>query len=168
MNALIVYESGFGNTAKIAQAIGEGLTTKLGSTGHVEVRAVADVEAVHMANVDMLVVGSATRGFRAMPVTKALLKGLSAKGLNNVKVAAFDTRFTEEKIRTSGWLLNTMVKLFGYAAKPIAAALVKKGGVLAATPVGFYVDDIEGPLLAGEETRAAEWASQLVSGPVPA
>ena len=61
-----------------------------------------------------------------------------------------------------------MVKLFGYAAKPIAAALVKKGGVLAATPVGFYVDDIEGPLLAGEETRAAEWASQLVSGPVPA
>ena len=94
MNALIVYESGFGNTAKIAQAIGEGLTTKLGSTGHVEVRAVADVEAVDMANVDMLVVGSATRGFRAMPVTKALLKGLSAKGLNNVKVAAFDTRWS--------------------------------------------------------------------------
>jgi hypothetical protein len=56
-----------------------------------------------------------------------------------------------------------MVKLFGYAAIPIANRLRKKGGELALPPEGFIVEGTEGPLRRGELERAADWARQLVA-----
>ena len=55
-----------------------------------------------------------------------------------------------------------MVKIFGYADKPIGNRLVKKGGDLALPLAGFFVDDSEGPLRAGELERAAEWVLRIV------
>ena len=55
------------------------------------------------------------------------------------------------------------VRIFGYAAKPIADRLAKKGGDLAVPPEGFYVGDMEGPLLEGELERAADWAKQILA-----
>jgi hypothetical protein len=81
--------------------------------------------------------------------------------LEGVKVAAFDTRYREaeiEKVR----ILAFLVKIFGYAAKPIADRLEKKGGELAVPPEGFYVTDTEGPLFEGELERAADWARQIL------
>ena len=37
MKALIIYDSLYGNTEKIAQAIGDGLTVSLGASGSVSV-----------------------------------------------------------------------------------------------------------------------------------
>jgi hypothetical protein len=54
-----------------------------------------------------------------------------------------------------------MMKTFGYASKPIADSLVKKGATLAAQPEGFYVADSEGPLKDGELERASNWAAGL-------
>lgn len=54
-----------------------------------------------------------------------------------------------------------MVKIFGYAAEPIARQLMKKGGTLALPPEGFYVKASEGPLKDGELDRAAAWARQI-------
>ncbi len=56
-----------------------------------------------------------------------------------------------------------MVKLFGYAAKPILAALQKKGGQAVAADEGFYVNASEGPLRDGELGRAAAWAAKLAA-----
>jgi hypothetical protein len=58
-----------------------------------------------------------------------------------------------------------MVKLFGYAAAPIAKQLTKKGGELAVAPEGFFVAGTEGPLKEGEFTRAAEWAKRIITAP---
>ncbi len=168
MKAMIVYDSGFGNTAKIAQAIGDGVRAALGSVGDVDVYPVADVKAQQLAGVDLLVVGSPTRGFRPMPTTTEFLKGIPNNSLRGVRVAAFDTRFTAEKIRAIGWFLNALVGLFGYAARSISDQLVKKGGTLALLPEGFYVGDTEGPLLEGEAERATIWARRLVTETVPA
>ena len=55
------------------------------------------------------------------------------------------------------------VKLFGYAAEPIAARLEKKGGELAVPPEPFYVGGTEGPLLEGELERAEDWARQIAA-----
>jgi len=55
-----------------------------------------------------------------------------------------------------------MVGWFGYAAKPIADILVKKGGELFAPPEGFFVKGREGPLKDGELQRAAIWARALI------
>jgi hypothetical protein len=58
-------------------------------------------------------------------------------------------------------VLSFFVELFGYAAKPIADRLRKKGGSLVAPPEGFYVAGTEGPLLEGELDRAAQWAREM-------
>jgi len=58
-----------------------------------------------------------------------------------------------------------MVKLFGYAAEPIAKRLGRKGGELAVTPEGFLVEGTEGPLKEGELERAAAWAERIAVTP---
>jgi hypothetical protein len=54
------------------------------------------------------------------------------------------------------------VRTFGYAAKPIARSLTKKGGELHLPPEGFYVQGMEGPLVEGELERAEDWARQIL------
>ncbi|MGD9145116.1 MAG: nitric oxide synthase [Anaerolineae bacterium] len=157
MKAMVVYDSVFGNTGRVAQAIGEGL----GSPEEVEVRQVGDVQPGQFAGLTLLVVGSPTRQFSPTGATTSLLKSIPNDGLEGVKVAAFDTRYREaeiEKVR----ILAFLVKIFGYAAKPIADRLEKKGGELAVPPEGFYVTDTEGPLFEGELERAADWARQIL------
>jgi flavodoxin I len=155
MKVLVIYDSVFGNTEKIAQAIGAALVP----LGNVGVIRVGDVKPEQLAAVELLIVGSPTRGFRPTDAVKNFLAGLAAGSLAGVKVAAFDTRIPTEKIKSS--ILRTFVKWGGYADKPIAAALVKNGGSLLLPPEGFFVEDSEGPLLAGELERAAAWAKQV-------
>ena len=158
MKALVVYDSAYGNTAKIAQAIGEGL----GAQADVETLRVRDVNPGQLTSVDLLVVGSPTQKFRPTGATTEVLKSVPGGGLKGIKVAAFDTRFTETEINRVR-ILAFFVRIFGYAAKPIADRLVKKGGTLIIPPEGFYVGDTEGPLLEGELERAADWARQILA-----
>ena len=145
MKAMVVYDSMYGNTGKVA-----------------EVARVGEVKREKLAGLSMLVVGSPTQRFTATGATTQFLKGIPRNGLQGVRVAAFDTRFTESKIEEIG-ILAFFVRIFGYAAAPIASRLVKKGGELAIPPEGFYVDDTEGPLLEGELDRAGEWARQIAA-----
>ena len=154
MKALIVYDSFFGNTEKIAQAIGQAL----GSPPEVQVMRVATCMPGQLSDLQLLVVGSPTRGFRASPLTQAFLTSIPRDGLRGVKVAAFDTRIALEKMPS---FLRFFAKRGGYADRHILAALTKKGGELAAPSQGFFVKDTEGPLLEGELERAAEWARRL-------
>jgi flavodoxin len=157
MKSLVVYDSVFGNTKKVAQAIGNAL----GSQEEIELRHVEDVKPGHLAGLRLLIVGSPTRQFRPTSATTRFLKSIPKNALKGVKVAAFDTRFTLgeiEKVR----ILAFFVRIFGYAAQPIADRLEKKGGELAIPPEGFYVADTEGPLLEGELERAADWAKQIM------
>ncbi|MCU0521373.1 MAG: nitric oxide synthase [Anaerolineae bacterium] len=153
MKALVVYDSVFGNTEEIAQVMGQAL-------GAEAVR-VGAVTTEHLTGVELLVVGSPTRAFRATPATMAWIKALPANALSGVKVAGFDTRISPED--TGSAILKTMVKLFGYAAKPILGALTKKGGQMSAPDEGFIVKASEGPLKDGELERAAAWAAKLAA-----
>ena len=157
MKALVVYDSIFGNTEKVAQAVGGAL----GAPGDVSVLRVGDVKSELLAGVEVLIVGSPTRAFSPTPATKAMLKAIPAKALSGIKVAAFDTRISVED--TNSKILSAMVKVFGYAAKPIADKLKSKGGDLVLAPEGFYVQDSEGPLKEGELERAVAWAKQVAA-----
>jgi flavodoxin len=158
MKAMVVYDSVFGNTGKIAQAIGHAL----GSLEDVETLKVSEVKPEQLAGLTLLVVGSPTRQFSPTGATTSFLKSIPKDGLKGVKVAAFDTRFTVSAIEEVR-ILAFFVRIFGYAAKPIADRLKKKGGELAIPPEGFYVGDTKGPLLEGELERAADWAREIVS-----
>ena len=152
MKALVVYDSVFGNTEQIAQAMGDALRPRM----EVEVRRVGDVTPGQLTGVTLLIVGSPTRAFSPTPAAKKYLGSIPANALQGVVVAGFDTRISAED--TGPRILSVMVKLFGWAAKPIADRLQKKGGTLGAPPEGFYVKGSEGPLADGELERAARWA----------
>ena len=149
MKTLIIYDSVFGNTQKIAEAIGSALNAP--------VQSVKNTTASQLAGLDLLIVGSPTRQFHATPETEAFLKGLPAGTLNGVKVAAFDTRIAAASIKF--FLFRWMVQS-NYADKKIAAALAQAGGSLAGQQ-GFIVKESEGPLQEGEAERAAAWAISL-------
>jgi flavodoxin I len=160
MKALVIFDSFFGNTEKIARAVAGGMA----QSAEVNATRVGDLPADHLAGVELLVVGSPTRGFRASPLIKEYLKNLPKGSLQGVRVAAFDTGFSAQKVKEiNNFVLNLLVPIFGYAAKPISSQLVSKGGALACDPQGFFVRESEGPLEDGELERAAEWGRRLIS-----
>jgi flavodoxin I len=156
MKALVIYDSMFGNTEQVAQTIGQALL----SEGHeVQTLRVTQVSPQQATEVDVLLVGSPTRAFRPTPATVQFLKDIPDNGLQGIKVGAFDTRIAPED--TGSRLLSVLVRLFGYAAEPMAKRLRQKGGAQALSPEGFIVTGKEGPLREGELERAAGWAKGI-------
>jgi len=141
MKALVVYDSTYGHTEKIAQAIGEAIGG--------QVLRVGEVNPADLKGFDLVIVGSPTHGGRPTPEIQGLLEASPA--LEGVNVATFDTR-------TVKWSW-----IFGYAAPRIARILERRDGKLLAPPEGFFVLGTHGPLKDGELERAAGWAKGLTS-----
>jgi len=158
MKAVVVYDSYFGNTEKIAQAVGKAL----GTAKTVSVVKADQANQDMLEGIDVLVAGSPTRAFSPTPAVKSFIKKIPAKGLSGVKVAAFDTRLPMDE-NVPGFL-KFMVNLFGYADKPLHDLMVKKGGQAPVQSQGFFVKESEGPLLDGELERAAAWAKEIING----
>lgn len=151
MKALVIYDSVFGNTEKVAQAIAAGLDSPA--------LPVAQATGEQISGLELLVVGSPTRGFRPTEAISKFLNELPKNHLAGVQVASFDTRIALETIDSS--VFRFIVDKGGYAASTIAKLLEKKGGKLLAPGEGFIVMGEQGPLKDGELERAAEWAKQI-------
>lgn len=145
MKTLVVYDSVYGNTEKIARAIGAAIA------GDVEVLRVGEVNYSEMDDLDLLIVGSPTHGGRPTQATRDFLKKVPESVIAGTNVAAFDTR-----------LVAKWVRIFGYAAGRIASSLEEKSGTLTVPPEPFFVEGSEGPLRDGEVERAADWAKEIV------
>ncbi len=155
MKALIVYDSRFGNTEKVARAIGEAITP----LGEAKVVKVGEANASELSSIDFLIVGSPTHAGGATRSIKEFLRKIPANALKNVQVASFDTRFSA---KDKGIGARIVLGIFRYAAGRIATILEYKGGYLATEPQGFIVEDSEGPLKKGELERAAIWAKGII------
>jgi hypothetical protein len=159
---MVVYESMFGNTREIAEAIADGL-----SPG-VEVQTVAvDAAPPEIADdIDIVVVGGPTHAFgMSRPGTRAQAASKGAQMSTSVTVgirewldrlqcnaghtrmAAFDTRVRRPRVP-------------GSAARKIAKRLRRLGMPLA-HPTTFWVTGTTGPLLDGETERARDWGREL-------
>jgi flavodoxin I len=146
MNTLIIYDSQYGNTKQIAQAIADTLR----AFGQAQaVRADPD-RSFKFQGMDLLILGSPTQGFRPTPAMQSLLGNVSYQSLSCLAVACFDTRF-------SGFLWKSS------AAPRMARQLRTIGVEPIVPPESFFVKAMkkEGPLLAGEVERAATWARML-------
>lgn len=146
MKTLVVYDSLYGNTRTIAQAIADAIP------GDVKLLHAGDVDASELGASDLLIVGAPTHGGRASEPAGDLLERIQAPALAGTQVAAFDTRLT-------WWWL----RVFGFAAPRIARSLEKKGGTLVVEPEGFFVSGSEGPLEEGEVERAGAWATTIAA-----
>lgn len=151
MKVMIIYDSVFGNTAKVAQAMAETLQASA--------LPVSQVTTDQLRGLNLLIVGSPTRSFRPTPAISKFLKSLSKDQLSGVQTAAFDTRIWLPTIDSAA--LRFLVDKGGYAANTMAQALKKKGDILAVPPKGFFVTGEQGPLKEGELERATEWAQQM-------
>jgi len=147
MNVLIVYDSLYGNTEKIAKAMANALTP----SNEVKLIRAKDVRISDLETINLLIIGSPTQGGRPIPSIKEFLNKIPADGLKNIKVAAFDTRV---KI--------FFAKIFGYAADRLAKELQNKGGNLITAPMGFIVKGKEGPLKEDELEKATDWAKKII------
>ncbi|HAU98817.1 MAG: Flavodoxin/nitric oxide synthase [Microgenomates group bacterium GW2011_GWF2_45_18] len=162
MNILIVYDSLYGNTKKIALEMLDALLQQKESFGQkmkVEAMYVQDVTQEHLLEADLLIVGSPTHGGRAKPSMQMFLDAIPLGALTHKKVAVFDTRFLE---REQNFALRALLKTIGYAAPKIADVLQKKGGEIVLPPEGFIVKGKTGPISNGELERAREWAIQVI------
>lgn len=156
MKSVIIYDSYFGNTEKIARTIG----AKIKEHKKAQTLRVDDVIFEELKDLELLIMGSPTRKFSPTKKIKTILKQLPSSSVNGVKVAAFDTRISPKD--TGSKILGFLVKIFGYAAKPITKSLEKKGGNLIIEPEGFLVEGAEGPLKKGELKRAEQWAGLII------
>jgi hypothetical protein len=164
MRGFVVYESLFGNTARIAQAIADGMRK------HIDVELHSVAAGTLPESTDLLVIGGPTHAFsmsRATTRQDAMNQGATGDptlglrewmdGLpegNDTLFAAFDTRV--EMVR----------RLPGSAAKAAAKAARKRGYQSLTRPESFYVQDTPGPLLDGEVQRAEVWGTQLAESVV--
>ncbi len=144
MKTLIVYDSVYGNTEKIANSIGDAVT------GDVKIMRVGEASISDIESVDILIVGAPTYGGRPTPPIKNFISNISAGTLKGIDVVAFDTRLPAR------W-----VKIFGFAASKIANSLKERGGNLLAAE-GFFVLGGKGPLKEGEVERASSWANEYI------
>ena len=146
MNTLIVYDSLFGNTRKIAQVLAENIDAFFPA----KLIPVREANLDELQGVKLFLLGSPTHEYNPTPAIQTFLEQIPRGMLQSVIAAAFDTRY-----RVSCWSS-------GSAAWSIAQSLQEAGAVLALPPESFFVSEIEGPLEEGETERAAQWAQAFL------
>jgi flavodoxin len=146
MNALVIYDSTFGNTEKLAQAMADVLAER----GSVRVLRVTKVQPTDLEGVDLLILGCPTHKRGPSDAVQAFLDCLSKRSLNGIAAAAFDTRYRRSRMIT------------GSAARRVSKSLRKAGASIVTGPESFFVADREGPLETGEIERAEAWTREIV------
>jgi menaquinone-dependent protoporphyrinogen IX oxidase len=158
MNALVVFDTQFGNTEQIARAIAAALSPAFA----VRLEQAGQIARLDAEPIDLLIVGGPTHRQKMTADLEAVLQATPRKSLAGRKAAAFDTRY-----RMAAWLT-------GSPAHKTAHMLKKLGAQLVAPPESFYVQRDDPPqgqkrrhdverLEAGEAERAAEWARMVVA-----
>jgi flavodoxin len=145
MNTLVVYDSEFGNTEKVAHAIAARLET----AGAVRCVSVDKAAEIDLAGVHLLVIGGPTQAHGPRRQLRAWVEQLPPDALEGAEIATFDTR------------VHWPTFLSGSAARSIAGALQRRGARLLASPESFFVTGKEGPLAEGELDHATAWAESL-------
>jgi hypothetical protein len=171
MRAMVVYESMFGNTRRVAEAIADALRDVM----EVQLLRADTARDVGLEGTDLVVVGAPTHAWgMPRPGTRkgtpnyvrkpgsdlvlepdadsrpGVREWLDTIGTARVLGAAFDTRF------------RGPAALTGSASARIVKSLTGHGLVMAVAPASFLVDR-KNHLRAGEVDRARTWGLQLGS-----
>ena len=161
--ALVVYESLFGNTRTIAEAVAEGL----GAAG-------LEAETVHVGtaptsipgDTTILVIGGPTHAFgltrtstredaarrsggRVLSCGKGIREWLTElQARRGLPAVTFDTRIDKPRVP-------------GSAARAAERRLRRAGFAITVPAESFYVTGTEGPLSDGEIDRACRWGEEI-------
>jgi hypothetical protein len=166
MRALIVYESMYGNTRAIAEAIAEGWGDGA------EFRHVRNA-GVPSGDLDLLVVGGPTHihGMSTSLSRQMTIKGAKEDGHVEIEPDAVDAPGLRDWLRDlpqrpdgAAAAFDTRIDrspaMTGSAARGIATRL-RHHGYEVEWSESFFVDDSEGPLAEGDLERARGWGATL-------
>ncbi|WP_210505723.1 hypothetical protein [Naasia sp. SYSU D00057] len=173
LKILIVYESMFGSTRSVAEAVERGARSVVGNRVAVALRRVGDVQPEEVSDVDVLVVGAPTHAHSlSRPESRAeaakwardparqltlepdareegIREFLATLHPTDAAFVAFDTRVDAPELFT------------GSAARAIRKRLLKKG-LEPLLPSESFLVTTEGRLVDGEDTRAEHLGRALV------
>ncbi len=128
MKAIVVYDTMFGNTEKVAKGIAAILKA--------DVYAASDVDTTKLKDYGVFVFGSPTHAWNMSSKMKQLFKQLENQTFHGKKAATFDTKLAS--------------RFAGSAAQKIEKKLKHLGFSIVMEPVNFVVLGREGPLADGE------------------
>jgi flavodoxin len=123
--ALVVYDSVYGNTEKVARALAKGMEDGKADVDCVRIDAVKFDE---LSGYDLLVVGSPVHAWSASKPTIGFLERLkSVQGLNGKKAFAFDTKMSKSRLagNAGGKIERKLKSLDLTIVKPHVSAVVK-------------------------------------------
>lgn len=179
MHVVIAYESVYGNTHEIAEAIGEGVRDAV-PQARVSCVPVGDAGTDMIRSADLLVVGGPTH-MHGMSTALSRRMGISAEqkkipeqrheidpaaGGPGVRDWLRGLRTGSGALRAATFDTRADSRMAGGAAPSIARALRRHGYDIVTEPQGFFIVDSEGPLREGERDRARSWGAALMHQPV--
>jgi flavorubredoxin len=142
--AIVIYDSKYGNTEKIAEALSEGMK-KEGID--VDCLRIDKVVLNKLAEYDILAIGAPTQGFGISKPMKEFLKKLENLNLRDKKAFAFDTKLKS--------------RFAGSAAKGIEKQLKKLNMTIIKPYASAIVKGTEGPLEEDAEKRFTQIGSEI-------
>jgi flavodoxin len=132
--AIVIYDTKFGNTEKIARALARGMEKQGFKVDCVKAD---EVDVDKLVEYDFLAIGGPTHAFGVSKPMKAFLEKLRSVDIKGKKAFAFDTKY-------KSWLA-------GSAGKGIEKTLKELGMSIVKTHSSAIVKGSEGPLEEGME-----------------
>ena len=164
MTTLVVYETMYGRTRDVAQAVADGC----GGGGDVRLVEVGELAAGLPDDVTLLVVGGPTHAFSMTRPGTRRDAGKYGRTISQTGVREWLAALTlPAGLPVAAFCTKLDSPLSGSAARAIAQRLRKLGGRLVVPAKDFYVKGTEPVLLPGELDRARAWGAALVVAPAP-
>lgn len=147
MKSIVIYDSAYGNTREVAEAISGGLK----ETGiEVDTFYVKDIKKLKAADYDLMVLGSPTKWGTMSFTTRRFIGGLKNKEWANKPFAAFDTQNPENIDQGETCASEKIAEKLG------ERQMTQVVPVLKSIVIGW-----KGPMQEGEIERAREYAREI-------
>jgi hypothetical protein len=160
MSVLIVVESRFGNTMRVARALAAGLAE---TAAEVNLLRCGEAPAAIRPDVRLLLVGAPTHNLR-LPSQASSQQALARGATQGDEpgLAEWIGRLDPHPdLRVISFDTVTAGRFSGSAAKSAARLLHGRGFARSEQGLSFIVDATSGPLRDGEEERARAWGASL-------
>lgn len=161
VKVVVVYESHFGNTGRVAHAVAEGLR----GGAEVEVLDIEQAPPLTEVAADLLVIGAPTHvlGLSRPDSRREALEQIGLPEGSRRGIREWLEKVTESASPVAVYDTRTLEsRLPGSAARTVARRLRRRKVTVLAPPEHFTVHGIEGPLTSGEEERAVAWGRALL------
>ena len=144
--AIIIYDTKFGNTEKIAKSLASGMNEQGIEVDCVKVE---DVQINKLTEYNLLAIGGPTHGFGMSKPIKEFIEKLEHVDLQDKNAFAFDTKNSS--------------RFWGSAAKGIEKRLKRLGLNIVKPAASAIVKGLKGPLQDGMDEKFKQIGAELAS-----